>query len=88
MDAMPKSAFSDEYGMMLRILIEARKKHGVTQNELAERLGRPQPWVSKVEHGVRRIDVIEFYAITNAIGVDPGELFGNLVRKLPKAMKV
>lgn len=85
---MPKSAFSDEYGMMLRLLIEARVKHDLTQNELAERLGRPQPWVSKVEHGVRRIDVIEFYAIARAIGVDPVEMFGGVVKKLPKAMKV
>jgi transcriptional regulator with XRE-family HTH domain len=88
MDAMPQSAFSDEYTKMLRLLIAARKSHDITQNELANRLGRPQPWISKIEHGVRRIDVIEFYAIAQAIGVDPVEIFRELAKQMPRSFKV
>lgn len=44
------------------MLIEARTRAGVTQVELAARLGRHQPFISFVERGERRVDVIEFYA--------------------------
>jgi transcriptional regulator with XRE-family HTH domain len=51
--------------------VEARVAAGVTQIELAERLGRPQSFVSKVEGGDRRLDVIEFLQITTALNVEP-----------------
>jgi transcriptional regulator with XRE-family HTH domain len=51
--------------------VEARVAAGVTQIELAERLGRPQSFVSKVEGGDRRLDVIEFLQITKALNVEP-----------------
>jgi hypothetical protein len=40
-----------------------------------------------VERGIRRIDVIEFYAIT-ALGGDPVALFSELVAKLPKKVAI
>jgi hypothetical protein len=43
---------------------------GSSQRELADRLGKPQSFVAKVERGERRIDVIEFIAIAKAIGRD------------------
>jgi transcriptional regulator with XRE-family HTH domain len=51
--------------------VEARVAKGVTQIELAELLGRPQSFVSKVEGGDRRLDVIEFLQIITALNVDP-----------------
>jgi transcriptional regulator with XRE-family HTH domain len=51
--------------------VEARVAAGVTQIELAERLGRPQSFISKVEGGDRRLDVIEFLQIITALNVDP-----------------
>ena len=44
------------------------------QAQLAERLSRPQSFVSKFERGERRLDVIEFRRITNALGVDAPRL--------------
>jgi predicted transcriptional regulator len=55
---MPKSTFTDGYASMLAILIALRKSVGVTQVTLSKCLGKPQPFVSNVERGVRRIDVI------------------------------
>lgn len=85
---MPKSAFTEEYAMMLRLIVETRRERGMTQVQLAYELGKPQPWVSKVERGVRRIDVIEFYAIASAIGVDPTRLFDGLAKQLPTKVVV
>lgn len=51
--------------------MEVRKKAGVTQEEVAERLNRHQSFVSKYENGERRVDLIEFLDIAEAIGFDP-----------------
>jgi ribosome-binding protein aMBF1 (putative translation factor) len=69
-DSMEKSVFTARYAMLLRCLIEARKQAGLTQTQLAARLGRPQSFVSKVEQGQRRLDVVEFLEVAHAIGAD------------------
>jgi len=45
----------------------------VTQFQLAQKLSRPQSFVSKYENGERRIDLIEFLAIAEALEIDPLE---------------
>jgi len=80
---LPKSAFTEAYGTVLRTMTQARIDAGLTQAELSHRLGKTQPFMSKVESGVRRIDVIEFYAITKAMGHDPKQLFSSLADDLP-----
>lgn len=51
--------------------MRARKDAGITQQQLAAKLGQRQTFVSKVELGERRLDVVEFVKIGIAIGVDP-----------------
>ena len=57
--------------MLQTLLVERRVTAGLTQVELAERLQRPQSFVSKYEGGERRLDVVEFVEVTQAIGCDP-----------------
>lgn len=85
---MPKSQFTPAYASFVKVLTAARKEAGVTQVELAERLGKPQPFISSIEQGVRRVDLIEFYAIARALKLDPESLFGAVVRKLPKNVEI
>lgn len=66
-----KSVFTSEYEAFLVNLISARKDAGFTQQELAERLGKPQSFVSKYERRERRLDVVEFVTIAEVIGLDP-----------------
>jgi transcriptional regulator with XRE-family HTH domain len=73
-----KSVFSEQYERFKQLLIEARKKAGLTQVELAERLCRPQSYVSKYERGERRLDVIEFLDVAEAIGIEPTEFLRDL----------
>lgn len=68
---MPSSLFSTKYPKLMSIIAQTRIDAGVTQVELAARLGKPQSYVSKYERGERRIDVVEFCDITIALGSDP-----------------
>lgn len=79
---MTRSVFLQSYGVLTQRLVEARVGAGVTQIELAELLGRPQSFVSKVEGGDRRLDVIEFLQITTALNVDPEPIIQSLMAAL------
>ena len=46
------------------------KGAGITQQELAKRLKKPQSFVSKYENGERRLDVVEFLEVATALGFD------------------
>jgi transcriptional regulator with XRE-family HTH domain len=83
-----KSVFNPPYGLFLDLLKQTRLEAGVSQTELARRLKRPQPFVSYIERGERRVDVIEFYAIMRALGADPEVAFSTLVRKLPSKVEI
>jgi transcriptional regulator with XRE-family HTH domain len=48
----------------------ARMDGGITQAELAGRVGKPQSFVSKYESGERRLDVAEFMEIASALKVE------------------
>jgi transcriptional regulator with XRE-family HTH domain len=85
---MTKSVFTDAYRTLLESLKGARRDAGLSQTELARRLGKPQQFVSFIELGTRRVDVIEFYAIMKALDVDPGEAFLALLRELPDEVSI
>ena len=53
------------------LLVEARKEANLTQAQISSRLKRPQSFVSKYERGERRLDVVEFREVAQAIGIDP-----------------
>jgi transcriptional regulator with XRE-family HTH domain len=63
-----KSIYSAEYRQLCAVLRELRQEAGLTQVQVAERLGEPQSFVSKYETGERRLDVIELRYIANALG--------------------
>ncbi|HKX17165.1 MAG TPA: helix-turn-helix transcriptional regulator [bacterium] len=81
---MVRSVFSPAYRHFRRRLIDARKRSNLTQAVLAKRLGRPQSFVAKYEQGERRIDVIEFLEIADALRLDPGTFVSTLHRAIRK----
>lgn len=58
------------YPLLCKTLKEARLAAGLRQIDVAERLGKPQSYVAKVESGERRIDLIETITYCKAIGID------------------
>lgn len=61
-----------EYQRMLSRLRAAREAAKLTQVQVAEKLGKPQSYVSKVENGERRIDPIELARFAEIYGRDVG----------------
>jgi transcriptional regulator with XRE-family HTH domain len=68
---MTKSVFSARYAHLLDAIICARTRAGLTQAEVARKLCRPQSFISKIERGERRLDMIEFLELMEALGADP-----------------
>ena len=56
---MEKTIFTKSHKYIVGQLIKARKKAGLKQNDVAKRLGKTQSYISKIEAGQRRIDVVQ-----------------------------
>ena len=78
---MARSTHHPNYQMLLTLLRDLRERADVTQLALAESLGNTQTFISKIERGERRIDVVEFIEICNALGVDPVAAFHEYVQR-------
>jgi len=76
-----KSLRSAEHIRLITLLTAAREKAGLTQQQLADRLGKPQSFVAKYEGGERRIDVVEFLAIARALDFDPARAVREMAAK-------
>lgn len=66
---MDKSLYSADYLRFCDLLRRLRTEQGLTQVEVAERLDKPQSFVSKYESGERRLDVAETRSVAAALGV-------------------
>ena len=89
---MAQSTHNSDYQLLLTVLKAARKRAGVSQVDLAERLGNTQTFVSKCERGERRIDAVELVEFAEALGVRPLGLLGEYLeqraaRRQPKSRK-
>lgn len=73
-----KSTQTAAYRGFLATLARARHDAGMTQWDLAKRLGKPQSFVSKVEAGERRLDVVEFVEIARILDLDPADAINEL----------
>jgi transcriptional regulator with XRE-family HTH domain len=75
---LSRSVFTRKYEKLRSILVEARQGENLTQTQVALRLRRPQSFVSKYERGERRLDVIEFLEVAEALRVNPCRLLERL----------
>ena len=68
---MTTSIHTARYRCFRDLLTEARQEQSLSQEALAEKLGCVQTFVSKYERGERRLDVVEFLDVAEALGIDP-----------------
>lgn len=81
---MAKSLHTPEYEFFRCLLVSAREAAGLTQAEVAARMNRPQSFVAKYEGGERRLDVVEFIEVCEALGVDPHSIVAELQEKVTR----
>lgn len=81
--ARSKSTYTAEYRRLRSLIVRARKDAGLTQDDVARLLKKPQSYISKVESGERRLDVVEFLHLLRALHSDPVRLLATLTRGRP-----
>lgn len=79
---MKKSIKSKEYRIFLTTLYSARISKGITQKELSILLGENQSFVSKIENGERRVDLIELRTILGVMNIDLYEFIGKMEQSI------
>lgn len=81
---MPKTLRSPRHVRLIDLLVEQRKRAGLSQADLAGKLERYQSVVSSMESGGRRVDVVELLDIAEVIGLDVHALLDELLT-IPKS---
>ena len=76
---MPKTLRSPRQLRLIDLLVEQRKRAGLSQADLAKKLDRYQSVISAIEGGGRRVDVVELLDIAQAIGLDVHKLIDELL---------
>lgn len=70
---MPRSSFGPRGVLFRRQVKRRRLEANLKQQDVAARLDQPQSFVAKYESGERRLDVVEFIEVAEAIGFDPAD---------------
>lgn len=74
---------SPRHEFLRRLLKESRQRAYLSQQEVANRIGRGQTFVSAVERGQHRVSVLELLDFAEAIGFDAAAA----LRRVAKAAK-
>ena len=77
----------EQYRLVGACLAAARRRAKLTQIQAAERFGRTQSFVSEIERGLRRVDVLEIVLISRALDADPLQLFAEVTRSTEAGLK-
>jgi transcriptional regulator with XRE-family HTH domain len=67
---------------LLSLLRQARTEAGLTQEQVAKTLGRPQSFIAKYELGERRLDILELRQVCEALGVTLPDFISRLEQQL------
>ncbi|MGO7366567.1 helix-turn-helix domain-containing protein [Rhizobium leguminosarum] len=76
-----KTLGTERHRALIALLVEKREASGLTQTELADKLGEYQSLVARLESGQRRVDVIEFLELARILNFDPLDALGRLARE-------
>ena len=73
--ARPRARFSDEYGVIIRILVELRLAAHITQQQMAEHVGKSQSHISMWENRESEMSIIDIIRWCDAVGISTSEFF-------------
>ena len=76
---MPTSIYHPSYQALRVGMTAARKAAGLTQIQMAQKLGVGQSYVSKIERGESYVDVMTFIEWSRACGLVPSESLSQII---------
>ena len=74
---MPNPLHRYQYELLRKMLVESREQARLTQTQVAQRLGKPQSYISKYERGERRLDFTEFLEIADVLAINVIDFINN-----------
>ena len=77
-----KTIYTREYRILLRILRSKRQQKRISQKDLAKKLGVPQSFISKIESGERRIDVIDLFRYCDVLNIELVQFIKELIKEI------
>lgn len=72
---------SPNYRAVIETLRTARTEKGLSQREVARRMGKHVSFLNKIELVERRIDVLEFVLLCRALELDPHTMLDEMIAK-------
>ena len=82
-----RDRYHPDYVRLVEALVAARKSHGITQAEVAQRMGTTQSFVSKYERREVLLDILDYVRFCLAVGISPAETIGSFPWDLNKLNK-
>lgn len=79
---------SPDYRALIDALVRQRQELSVSQRELARRLGKPPSFINKIELLERRIDLLEFIAVAEALDQKADALLLAIRASLPDKISI
>lgn len=82
---MAATLHDPRYKVLIRALTDARKAAGLSQQDLAELLGRPQSYIGKLETFERRLDALELFDLIAALSLPAGRFASDMAPRLTRS---
>lgn len=76
---------SPAHEKVIEILVDLRKRAGLTQRDLAAKLGTRQSLIARLEAGQRALTFLEFVAVCEALGTPPTAVLERVLTEIPQA---
>ena len=84
MTQMVDSQWSPGYTAVVEAVVSMREEAGLTQRELADRIGREQSFIGRIETRERRIDLVEFVWLCRCCGFDGEKQLAKVTKRILK----
>lgn len=75
---------SAAYAAAIEVIVRLRQEQGLSQRALADRLGKPRSFVSKIENKERRLDLVELIMLARAMGLSGETVISRVADALPE----
>lgn len=85
---MAGAIYSEGQVSVARALADARRAAGLKQADLAAAIGKHQSYVSDIERGQRRVDVLELFVLARAMKLDPTDLYAKIIKGVPLTIRI